>query len=166
MAIKNAPLFLVGFMGVGKTTVGRALSRLLGWEHLDLDERIVAIDGRSIPRIFEEDGEPRYRLFETEVLLSLRGRTRIVVSCGGGTYAHAASREVIDALGRAVWLHTSLAQALARCDRGADRPMLKDPAQAEALYRARLPAYRLAPLCVEVEGLTPEDAAERIAGLL
>jgi shikimate kinase len=163
---RNAPLFLVGFMGVGKTTVGRALARLLGWDCLDLDERIVAIAGRSIPRIFEEDGEAYYRRLETEVLLSLRGRNRIVVSCGGGTYANVTSREVIDALGGAVWLQAPLAQALARCGRGPDRPMLKDSIQAEALYRARLPAYRLAPLRVEVEALSPEEVAERIAALL
>ncbi|MFQ5877874.1 MAG: shikimate kinase [Acidobacteriota bacterium] len=159
-------VFLVGFMGAGKTTAGIALARLLGWDFVDLDELIAEREGRSIAEIFREDGEAYFRRVEAEALSTLRGRSRLVVACGGGTYAREATRRLIDGMGRAVWLRLSLARALARCERPADRPLLRDAAQAEALYRSRLPAYRSAPLSVEVDGLAPEQVAERIEALL
>jgi shikimate kinase len=157
-------IFLVGFMGAGKTTAGRALARLLGWCFIDLDEQIVAAEGRSIPRIFTENGERYFRRLETQLLGSLRDRPRIVVACGGGTYAQAKSRALIDSMGRAVWIRISLEMALGRCAAGGtERPLFKDAVQAEALYLARLPSYRAAALHVDAEGLTPEEIAERIA---
>lgn len=159
-------VFLVGFMGAGKTTIGRALAGLLGRPFVDLDERIVEAEGRSIARILEESGEPYFREREREVLLGLGRRPIQVVACGGGTYAHEPSRQVIDAAGTAVWLQVPPAVALARCGSGSGRPLLRSPEQALALYQARLPAYRSAPLHVDVDGLTPAEAAERIAAVL
>jgi shikimate kinase len=165
MAERRA-IFLIGFMGAGKTTTGRALARLLGWEFVDLDERIVAADGRSIERIFQEAGEPHFRRLETEILAALRQRPRIVVACGGGTYAQEANRALIDRAGVAVWIRLPLRAALARCAGSAGRPLLRSAAQAESLYRRRLPSYRAAPLRVDADGLEPEEVAERIAGML
>jgi len=159
-------VFLVGFMGAGKTTVGRILARLLGWDFVDLDEIIVTAEGRGIPAIFAQEGEAYFRRLERGVLASLRGRTRLVVACGGGTYANDESRLLIDRMGRAVWVQVPLHQALARCPPGDERPLLKDEFQAEALYRRRLPAYRAAGLHVDADGLTAEEVAERIAGML
>lgn len=162
----RGPIFLVGFMGAGKSTTGRALARLLAWDFVDLDDLIVDAERCSIPEIFRQKGEAHFRRVEADLLKSLRGRSRVVVACGGGTYAQAATRDLIDAMGSAVWLQVPLARALARCEGGPARPLLKDAAQGEALYLARLPAYRLAPLRVEVEGLTPEQVAERIMAIL
>ncbi len=166
MAEPQGPVFLVGFMGAGKTTTGRALARLLGWDFVDLDDRIVEKEGMTIPEIFAARGEAHFRRVEAEILGSLRGRSRLVVACGGGTYAQEESRALIDAMGRAVWLRVPLPRALARCEDGPARPLLKGERQAEDLYRRRLPSYRSAPLSVEVEGLGPEQVAERIAALL
>jgi shikimate kinase len=163
---RRAPVFLVGFMGAGKTTIGRALGLLLGREFVDLDDRIVEEDGRDIPRILWESGEPYFRDLETRILAGLRGRPALVVACGGGTYAHPASRTVIDGLGTAVWLQAPLAAMLARCAGGAGRPLLGGPEEARALYLSRLPSYRTARLHVDVDGLTPEEAAEKIAARL
>ncbi len=160
------PVFLVGFMGAGKTTVGRALARLIGWDFVDLDELAVAADGRTIPRIFEADGEAFFRRLEGRLIAELRDRSRIVVACGGGTYVQESNRVLIDQIGRAVWIHVPVEQALARCDGSPARPLLKDRAQAEALYRSRLAAYRLAPIRVDAAGLAPEEVAERIATLI
>jgi shikimate kinase len=159
-------VFLIGFMGAGKTTVGRHLARFLGWDFVDLDEEIVRNEGRSIPEIFAGEGEAYFRLRETEILRSLRGRARLVVACGGGTYAHEECRRLIDGLGRAVWIQVPLEVALRRCAGLTGRPLLKDSAQAGALYRRRLPSYRAATLQVDSEGLSPEEVAARIAGLL
>jgi shikimate kinase len=163
---RRAPVFLIGFMGAGKTTVGRALADLLGREFVDLDEAIVASEGRSIARILGESGEPFFRALEAKLLASLRGRGPLVVACGGGTYAHAPSRALVDSLGTAVWLQVPLEVALTRCSAGETRPLLREPQQAAGLYRSRLPAYRSAPVHVDVEGLTPTEAAERIAARL
>lgn len=159
------PLFLVGFMGAGKTTVGRSLARLLGWDFLDLDEAIETAEKRSIARIFAESGEPHFRERERSVLSGLADRQRLVVACGGGTYAHPASAAIIDRLGTAVWLEAPIGLCLRRAASGAPRPLLKGARQAESLYRARLPRYRSAPLHLDVERLTPEEAAERIAAM-
>ena len=162
----DRPIFLVGFMGAGKTTAGRALARLLGWDFVDLDEAIAGEERRSITRIFAEEGERYFRGRETELLARLRGRTRLVVACGGGTYAHDESRALIDRLGLAVWIHVPLTEALGRCGAGQDRPMLADTGQMEALYQHRLPSYRRARFVVEAGGLAPDQVAERILGLL
>ena len=163
MRDSRTPVFLVGFMGAGKTTVGRALGRLLGWDFLDLDAVIVGEDGRSITRIFAEDGEAYFRGLEARALASLSGRVRLVIACGGGTYAHEPCRALIDQIGRAAWIHVPLNEALERCGESPARPLLKDPVQADALYRARLASYRLAPLHVDAAGLGPDEVAERIA---
>ncbi len=166
MAEPRGPIFLVGFMGAGKTTTGRALARVLGWDFVDLDELIVETERRNIPEIFKDKGEVYFRRVEGEILESLRGRSRLVVACGGGTYAQDRTRALIDGMGRSVWLQVPLAQALARCEDAPARPLLQDAPTAEALYRARLPAYRAASLRVDVEGLSPEQVAERIVALL
>jgi shikimate kinase len=166
MAEGRDAVFLVGFMGAGKTTVGRALAMLLGRLFIDLDDRIVALEGRSIAAILADSGEPYFRACERSVLSAIELRPPPVVACGGGTYAHEPSRRLIDSLGIAVWIQVPLEIALSRCQAGADRPLLRGPAQAHALYQARLPSYRSAPLHVDVEGLTPDEAAARIAALL
>jgi shikimate kinase len=166
MERRRASIFLVGFMGAGKTTIGRALGRLLVREFVDLDDRIAEEDGRSITRILQESGEPYFRDLETRILAALRGREALVVACGGGTYANPVSHAVIDGLGTAVWLQAPLPVMLARCGGGAGRPLLGRPEEAQALYLSRLPAYRTARLQIDVEGLTPDEAAERIAARL
>src|SRR6266852_6032342 len=70
----SGPIFLVGFMGAGKTTTGKALARLLGWDFLDLDELIMDAERMSIPEIFKERGEAYFRRVERRILASLRGR--------------------------------------------------------------------------------------------
>jgi shikimate kinase len=159
-------VFLIGFMGAGKTTVGRLLARIMGWDFVDLDEEIVGAEHRSIPQIFAREGESYFRRRETELLASLRGRTRMVVACGGGTYAHEENRRLIDSMGRSVWIRLPLEVALRRCAGGASRPLLKGESHAEALYRLRLPSYQAAALQVDASGLSAEETAERIAGLL
>jgi shikimate kinase len=160
------PVFLVGFMGVGKTSVGKALATLLDWAFIDLDEMIERAERHTITQIFRESGEARFRQLEARALASLRGRCRMVVACGGGTYAQRENRALIDGMGRAVWLQAPLAEALARCAGNPGRPLLRSEAEAERLYRAREPSYRLAPLRCPVGGLDPGQAAERVAALL
>ncbi len=160
MSERTTVLFLVGFMGAGKTTVGRHLARILGWDFVDLDEEIVSREHRDIARIFAEAGEAYFRHREIEILAALRGRAR------GGTYAQEDSRQLIDGTGTAVWIQVPLEVALRRCAGAATRPLLQGESQAESLYRRRLPSYQSAPLRVDGLGLSAEAIAERIARML
>ena len=162
----RGPIFLIGFMGAGKTTVGTSLAFRLGWDFIDLDDLVVESEGRSIARIFDEDGESHFRDLELRLLVSLEGGHRLVVACGGGTYAREEGRTVIDGMGRAIWLRIPLSRALERCADGTERPLLGDPARVEVLYRERLRWYRTAPYNLDTEGLTPEQAAEKIVSML
>ena len=86
---RDAPVFLVGFMGVGKTTVGHALATRLGWAFADTDAMVEQSAGRSIEEIFRESGEGRFREVEWDALRSLQGRKHLVVATGGGTFVEA-----------------------------------------------------------------------------
>jgi len=98
-------IYLVGFMGVGKTTLGRLLADRLGWIFVDLDAEIEAAEGTSIVRIFEEKGEPYFRAIERRVLAEVSARAgTLVVACGGGAFCTTENQTVMHAHGVTVWL--------------------------------------------------------------
>ena len=165
MADQDDPIILIGFMGAGKSVSGAALARRLGWEFVDLDQLVTDREKRSITEIFSHDGEAGFRQAEFRALDFLQGRRRLVIACGGGTYAQPEGRARIDAMGRAVWIDIPLKTSSERCGSGAARPLLRDEAQIEALYRSRLPAYRGAPYRVDAADATPEEIAGRIMAL-
>jgi len=159
-------IYLTGFMGSGKTTVGRALARRLEVPFVDLDQEIEAREGKTVRRIFEERGEPGFRMLEAEALRGTLALPDVVVATGGGTLTFEGNVRLVAANGLSVWLNPAFATIASRIGgRGkADRPLFKDEVQALALYRERLPAYRRADLTVDVapdEG--PEEIAARIA---
>lgn len=156
-------LFLTGFMGAGKTTVGRHLAARLGREFVDLDEEVERRAGMSVRRIFETLGEPEFRRLEAEELQRAAARDEVVVATGGGTVCFPANARLLRAQGITVWLNPSFATLGARIGAGSkeDRPLFRNETQALALYRQRLPAYRAAAdLAVEVG---PAEAAEEVA---
>src|SRR2546425_9986238 len=95
MSDNTGVVFLVGFMGAGKTTVGRILARLLRWDFVDLDEQIVAADRRAIAQIFAQEGEAYFRRLERGGLASLGSPARRGAACGGGAFANDPSRRPI-----------------------------------------------------------------------
>src|SRR2546428_11556314 len=135
MSDNTGVVFLVGFMGAGKTTVGRILARLLRWDFVDLDERIVAADRRAIPQIFAQEGEAYFRRLEREVLASLGNSARLVVACGGGAYANDESRRLIHRMGRGGWVQLPPAPAPGRCEGGPAPPPPHGGPQAGGPYR-------------------------------
>ena len=155
-------IYLVGFMGAGKTTVGRALADRLGWEFADLDERICQREGKGIPAIFREQGEAHFRRVEREVLTSLTRILSLVIATGGGTYVAEENRSLVEAAGWSVWLRVGLAEALRRCSTGGGRPLLGTRAELEALFRFRQEFYRCARTAVATEGVDPEEVADRV----
>jgi shikimate kinase len=155
-------VFLTGFMGAGKTTVGRLLAARLGWPFVDLDDEIEQRAGASVREIFAARGEPAFRALERETLRAALRFPDAVVACGGGTLVAEENLALARAGGMAVWLNPPFALIAQRI--GAlgkqDRPLFRDEAQAWELYRQRLPAYRRADLTVDV---APEEDAEEVA---
>jgi shikimate kinase/3-dehydroquinate synthase len=160
---------LTGFMGAGKTTVGRRLSELAGIPFFDLDERIELRFGASVREIFAREGEPAFRAAEREELERALAPDPSVVATGGGTLTFAENLELARGRGLVVWLHPSFATLARRVGAmgKSDRPLFRDETQAFALYRERLPAYAGADLRVDVgDGESAEEVAERVRRLL
>ncbi|HVS04272.1 MAG TPA: shikimate kinase [Thermoanaerobaculia bacterium] len=153
-------------MGSGKTTVGRALAGALGVPFVDLDGVIEAQAGMPVRDIFARQGEPAFRELEHQALVEVSSLPAAVVATGGGTITFPRNLDILHRTGISVWLNPSFATIMRRI--GAlgkrDRPLFRGEAEALALYRSRLDAYRRADLRVDV-GVdeTPEEVAARIA---
>lgn len=145
-------LYLVGFMGSGKSTVARALARRLGWRAIDLDEEIERREGRSVSQIFAARGEIHFRQVEREVLRSWLAPRHVIVATGGGTFAQPANRIDILATGTAVWLDLPFSSVVDRVPSDGRRPLASDRAAFEALYLERQSAYRQAHIQVDASG--------------
>lgn len=139
-------LYLVGFMGAGKTTVARAFGRRVGWRVEDVDERIEARERRTVAAIFAQDGEPRFRLVEREVLGELLPLRDTVVATGGGTFAEADNRSAMLADGAVAWLDVPFERLVDRLPPDGRRPLASDRTQLEQLYYRRQLAYNQAHL--------------------
>lgn len=163
-----ARIFLVGFMGSGKTTVGRLLANAMRYTFIDLDQRIEARAGESIPAIFERWGEEHFRDHESVVLDEVVREPRAVVATGGGTVIAARNRQLLARTGRAFWLNPSfdtLAARVAADD--AERPLFVNSAQARQLYDRRLRDYEACGSRVDVApDETPQTTANRVAELI
>jgi shikimate kinase len=153
-------LYLVGFMGAGKTTLARALGRRLQWRVEDLDELIEARERCTVADVFALRGEPYFRAAEREVLRRLLPLRHAVVATGGGTYADADNRALITANGIAIWLDLPFATALGRVPSDGRRPLAADRTQFEALFLARRIAYQQASLRLDAAAPV-EELVER-----
>lgn len=138
-------LYLVGFMGTGKTTVGRAVGQKLGFQVVDSDHEIERLQGKSIPEIFAQDGEPAFRALEKAFVASGHPAERTLVACGGGLVVQPGMLAELKARGVVVCLHASLETILARTARHRNRPLLdvENPEERiRTLYAAREAIYR------------------------
>ncbi len=138
-------VILVGPMGSGKTTVGKALAPKLGLEFMDLDQEIEARCGVDVSLIFEIEGEAGFRARERAMLKELSGRKGILLATGGGTILAPANRELLRATGLVVWLQTDVEQQLRRLAKDQRRPLLRAPDRRERLEELaaeRDPLYR------------------------
>jgi shikimate kinase len=154
-------IYLVGFMGAGKTTIARALGRVLGWRVEDLDERIEMRERRTIAGIFAQHGEPYFRQLERQALTELLPERHIIVATGGGTFAEADNRAVMLADGSVAWLDIPLAKAIERVPADGRRPLAADRTRLEQLYARRQLAYAQAHVRIDATGPVPE-VVERV----
>ena len=155
---------LTGFMGSGKSTVGRMLAAQLAWHFVDLDSDIERQTGLPIAQIFEQKGEPVFRDIEHDCLTRVLGwaserDARVVLALGGGTFAqprNAALIQNVDSPQRSgiavVWLDCAIELLLQRCVLMGDRPLFRDEGSFRRLYEERLPFYRQADYRIESGG--------------
>jgi len=164
-------VFLIGFMGAGKTSVGQALAALLGWRFEDLDDRIVAREGVSIADIFQKSGEAEFRRVEHAALAELLATPDAgpsVIALGGGAFVQADNARLVHALGApTVFLDAPVEELWRRCrEEAKQRPLGVDEQQFRRLYEARYPHYRKATARVETGGKTVAAVAAEIAAML
>ena len=148
---------LVGFMGAGKTTVGQELAQRLGWRFADLDQLIEAREHRTIPQIFKENGEGRFR--ESRFL---------ILALGGGAFVMESVRGLLQARGvPAIWLDAPAEELFRRCEQPeVVRPLRRDAHEFTKLYEQRLSSYRQADLHVVTNGKEISAVAEEIIAAL
>ncbi len=161
-------VILVGFMGAGKSSVGRLLAKRLGRCFVETDDLIVAREGRTIPEIFRTHGEGRFRELEAEVLDLLKLKRGDVIATGGGFPCREGRMEALRAMGTVVWLAGEFTVLYERALRSGSRPLLdgKPKEEAAALYRAREPYYRRAHFTVETTKAGVDHTVRRIEALL
>jgi shikimate kinase len=153
---------LVGFMGAGKTAVGRVLAERLSLPFIDLDEEIERREGKSVYAIFAEEGEHYFRRREWEVLQSLRDEG-MILSVGGGAYTIDDNIDLINSRSTSVWLECPLETCIERCaETAGQRPLFGDKQQLAQLYKHRLKYYKRANLHIDSGTRTPEEIATEI----
>jgi len=161
-------VFLVGFMGAGKTSVGRALSRRLGFPFEDLDDWIQRREGKSIEQIFRESGETEFRKAETAALRELleeMGSSFRVVALGGGAFVQSGNAALLEeAEVHSVFLDAPVQELLRRCEEEQkERPLRRDPKQFRELYEKRRLSYMRATVRVETQGKDVDTVAAEVA---
>ena len=139
--MKADKLYLVGFMGAGKTTVARALGKRTGWRFEDIDQRIEAREHKAVASIFAQQGEQYFRNLERAALGELLPLRHVVVATGGGTFVEPDNRALMLADGAVAWLDLPLAHVIERVPADGRRPLASDRAQMELLFARRQLAY-------------------------
>lgn len=163
-------IFLIGFMGVGKTSTSRLLSRKLHMREVDTDAMIVEMENRSIPEIFAQSGEPYFRQVESGTLDSLAERAPCIVSCGGGMAMRSENVKKMKEIGTVVFLVATPETIYSHVKDSTNRPLLNGNMNVpyiKKLMDEREPKYRAAAdLEIGTDGCTPEEVADKIIDVL
>ncbi|HTT62518.1 MAG TPA: shikimate kinase [Bryobacteraceae bacterium] len=170
LKLKGTPgIYLVGFMGSGKSTIGRVLADCLGWHFVDLDDEIEAAEGLSILEIFETRGEAEFRRLERE---KMRERVRAiergwptVLALGGGAIVQPENYELVENNGVVIWLDCPFETIRRRLGTASNRPLARDPVTFAQLYEARRESYARADYRIPIESDDPADAVEAVLHL-
>jgi shikimate kinase len=171
LKLKRTPgLYLVGFMGSGKTTIGRSLAEELGWRFLDIDIEIERREGKTVAQIFAEDGEQRFRDLESATLARtvshVQSGNPCVVAAGGGAFVHPHNWEIVENNGVTVWLDCALETVELRLGRAdATRPLYGASGVMREIFEQRRPHYARADFQVDANCSDPTEVLQQILHL-
>ena len=170
LKLKRTPgIYLVGFMGCGKTTVGRLVAEEIGWRFADLDEDIEREQHATIPQLFSTIGEEAFRQIEHQALVRRVRRVQsghpTVLALGGGTFTRDDNIELANDNGVSIWIDATIDLVRLRVASSAHRPLAKDPERFEALYHARRHAYSRADYRIVVAENNSKDVAAQVLDL-
>jgi shikimate kinase len=157
-------VYLIGFMGAGKTTIGRELASRLEVPFFDLDELIESSENMTVKEIFAAQGEPYFRKRERDLLRATKHLERAVIATGGGTFTFDENIQFIKSEGLSVYLSAPYALLRLRVgDKAAERPLFRDDVSAHELFSSRIRFYRMSDLTIEIrEEETPGEIVERL----
>ena len=158
-------LYLVGFMGVGKSALGRRVARELGLRFIDSDHQIEKEQGKKIPEIFADEGELYFRKLERQFIESGHPEMGCIVSCGGGLVVEPGMKELLKLKGVVICLFASAESIIERTSRNKNRPLLNvdDPAaKVRALLKEREPIYMDSGACISTEGRTVPEVVRHM----
>ena len=158
-------IYLVGFMGSGKSTVGRRLAAALNWPFEDLDAVIEAREQTTISALFAEYGEAEFRLRESAALKAAIAKVPLVLALGGGAFGPEENRLRLKDHGLTVWLDCSLDLCRERVAKERHRPLARDPEAFAALYRARKPIYAMADYRIDADSDNDLETVNKILAL-
>jgi shikimate kinase len=170
LKLKRTPgLYLIGFMGCGKTTIGQSLARRIGWHFADLDQDIEKAHGASVQQIFAEQGESHFRALEHRALKTRvseveRGKP-CVVALGGGTFVQPDNYALLENNGVTLWLDAPFEMIQKRVPADGTRPLATDPEKFRALFDKRRSTYQLADHRIHIESEDPEVNVDAIIAL-
>jgi shikimate kinase len=162
-------IYLVGFMGVGKTTVGKLLSKRLNRRFVEMDEEIENREGKKISEIFAQYGEPYFRKLEKGLLRELSRQNNLVVSCGGGVVCDEENLRILRETGLVFNLKAEPTTIYERTKKYTHRPLLnvEDPLRRiEELLKERSRFYSKAHYSINTDGVFPEEIVDKIVGIL
>jgi len=168
--LRSTPgVYLVGFMGCGKTSVGRIVAEELAWRFVDIDEDIEEAARTSISEIFDTQGENEFRALEAEAIAARvrevqHGRPS-VVALGGGAFAQEGNCRLLNGNGISIWLDCPLDILRERVAKETHRPLARDPERFAALYEARREACGKANYRIDASGEGPQIVARRVLDL-
>ena len=170
LKLKRTPgIYLVGFMGCGKSVVGGRLAEKLGWMFCDIDADIESQRGITINEIFDAFGEEEFRRLETEAITRrvrmIQSGTPMVAALGGGAFVRQQNYDLVENNGVTVWLDCPLPLIRRRLEGATNRPLARDPKRFELLYWTRRESYALADYCIEIRDDDPMTAVNAVLEL-
>ena len=170
LKLKRTPgLYLVGFMGSGKTTIGRSLAEELGWSFKDIDIEIERREGKSVAQIFAEDGEQRFRDLESATLArtvsQVQAGNPCVVAAGGGAFVQQHNWDIVENNGVTVWLDCDLKTIQLRLGESDETRPLYKPGSMQEMYDQRRPHYARADFHVDANCQDPSQVTQQILHL-
>jgi shikimate kinase len=162
--MKHKNIILIGMMGTGKTTIGRALSHSTGWKWIDTDQTIEERTGKSIPEMFKEMGEAVFRRFETDILEEHLSSCNFIITTGGGIVLNPINRELMKKIGWVICLHAPVEVIVDRVKGDINRPLLQGNIEerVKTIAEERQPLYNFADYSVD----TSKHSVEQIASLI